>query len=155
MMNNDVLRSVRYMLNLNNDHLLAILALVDMTVPPQQLASYVKKEDEAGYQPCPDIVLSYFLNGLIVQKRGKNENQSPLQFERKITNNIILKKLRVAFSLKTTDIQEILVAQNFRVSQPELTAMMRAPDHKNYRVCGDQILRYFLKGLTARVRQRG
>lgn len=154
MMNNDVLRSVRYMLNLNNDHLLAILTLAEMTVPLQQLASYVKKEDETGYQPCPDIVMSYFLNGLILQKRGKDENQPALQVERRVTNNIILKKLRIAFSLKTTDIQEILAAQDFKVSQPELTAIMRSPDHKNYRACGDQILRYFLKGLTARVRQR-
>jgi uncharacterized protein YehS (DUF1456 family) len=28
--------------------------------------------------------------------------------------------------------------------------MMRAPDHKNYRECGDQFLRYFLRGLTNR-----
>lgn len=153
MMNNDVLRSVRYMLNLNNDHLVSILALVEMTVPLQQLASYVKKEEEPGYQPCPDIVMSYFLNGLILQKRGQDDNQPALQVERKITNNIILKKLRIAFSLKTSDIQEILTEQNFRVSQPEVTAMMRSPDHKNYRTCGDQILRYFLKGLTARVRK--
>ncbi|MFP9229588.1 YehS family protein [Pectobacterium cacticida] len=153
MMNNDVLRSVRYMLNLNNDHLLKILALMEMTVPPQQLASYVKKEGEEGYQPCPDIVMSYFLNGLIQYKRGKSENQPAPEFERKITNNIILKKLRVAFSLKTEDIQAILMEQNFRISLPEITAMMRAPDHKNYRTCGDQVIRYFLKGLTARVRK--
>jgi uncharacterized protein YehS (DUF1456 family) len=31
-----------------------------------------------------------------------------------------------------------------------MTAMMRAPDHKNYRECGDQFLRYFLRGLTQR-----
>jgi uncharacterized protein YehS (DUF1456 family) len=34
---------------------------------------------------------------------------------------------------------------------PEITAMMRAPEHKNYRECGDQFLRYFLRGLTHRV----
>lgn len=109
MMNNDILRSVRYMLNFNNDHLLKILARVKMTVPPQQLASYVKKEGEEGYQPCPDIVMSYFLNGLILQKCGQDEKQPAPQFERKVTNNIILKKLRVAFSLKTDDIQTILL----------------------------------------------
>ncbi|WP_420029431.1 DUF1456 family protein [Pectobacterium carotovorum] len=97
--------------------------------------------------------MSYFLNGLILQKRGQDENQPAPQFERKMTNNIILKKLRVAFSLKTDDIQAILQAQNFRISVPEVTAMMRAPDHKNYRTCGDQVIRYFLKGLTARVRK--
>ncbi|SUB70452.1 Protein of uncharacterised function (DUF1456) [Pluralibacter gergoviae] len=34
---------------------------------------------------------------------------------------------------------------------PEITAMMRKADHKNYRECGDQFLRYFLRGLTARL----
>ena len=44
-----------------------------------------------------------------------------------------------------------MTEQKFRVSMPEITAMMRAPDHKNYRECGDQFLRYFLRGLTQRV----
>ncbi|PLP21025.1 DUF1456 domain-containing protein, partial [Klebsiella michiganensis] len=44
----------------------------------------------------------------------------------------------------------ILTQQKFRVSMPEITAMMRAPDHKNFRECGDQFLRYFLRGLTER-----
>ena len=67
-----------------------------------------------------------------------------------MNNNIVLKKLRIAFSLKTDDILAILTEQQFRVSMPEITAMMRAPEHKNYRECGDQFLRNFLKGLANR-----
>ena len=44
-----------------------------------------------------------------------------------------------------------MTQQNVRVSMPEITAMMRSPDHKNYRECGDQFMRYFLRGLTARL----
>ncbi|ATA23235.1 hypothetical protein BIY26_20410 [Brenneria goodwinii] len=153
MINNDVLRSVRYMLNLNNEQLIDILALMDTSVTPQQMAGFVKKEEEEGYQLCPDILMGAFLDGLIIHKRGKDDSRPAPKIERRITNNIILKKLRVAFALKTTDIQEILQAQNFRLSQPELTAMLRAPDHKNYRECGDQVLRYFLKGLAVRLRK--
>lgn len=68
-----------------------------------------------------------------------------------MNNNTVLKKLRIAFSLKTDDIQAIMTQQNVRVSMPEITAMMRSPDHKNYRECGDQFMRYFLRGLTARL----
>ncbi len=68
-----------------------------------------------------------------------------------MNNNTVLKKLRIAFSLKTDDILAIMTEQKFRVSMPEITAMMRAPEHKNYRECGDQFLRYFLRGLTHRV----
>ena len=87
---------------------------------------------------------------LIYEKRGKDESAPALEPERRINNNIVLKKLRIAFSLKTDDILAILTEQQFRVSMPEITAMMRAPDHKNFRECGDQFLRYFLRGLAGR-----
>ena len=45
-------------------------------------------------------------------------------------NNTVLKKLRIAFSLKTDDIVAIMTEQKYRVSVPEVTAMMRAPGHK-------------------------
>lgn len=153
MINNDVLRSLRYVLNLNNEQLIDILALMDTSVTPQQMACFVKKEEEEGYQLCPDVLMGAFLDGLIIHRRGRDDSRPAPKIERRITNNIILKKLRVAFALKTTDIQDILQSQDFRLSQPELTAMLRAPDHKNYRECGDQVLRYFLKGLAVRLRK--
>ncbi|URQ60074.1 DUF1456 family protein [Pantoea alhagi] len=152
MINNDVLRSLRYMLKLNNNDMVAILALADMAIPVEQMASYMLKEEEEGFVVCPDVLMSGFLNGLIYHKRGKDESMTPLKVERRMNNNIILKKLRIAFALKTDDILDILTSQQFRISMPEITAMMRAPDHKNYRECGDQFLRYFLRGLTARQR---
>jgi uncharacterized protein YehS (DUF1456 family) len=69
-----------------------------------------------------------------------------------MTNNLVLKKLRVAFELKEDDMLAVLHDAGFEVSRPELSALFRAPTHKNYRACGDQLLRNFLKGLTARVR---
>ena len=126
------------------------LALGNVEATAEQIAVWLRKEDEEGFQRCPDIVLSSFLNGLIYEKRGKDESAPALEPERRINNNIVLKKLRIAFSLKTDDILAILTEQQFRVSMPEITAMMRAPDHKNFRECGDQFLRYFLRGLAAR-----
>ena len=150
MVSNDILRSVRYILKMNNQDLLRICALGDTVVTAEQLAPWLRKEDEEGFVRCPDIMLSCFLNGLIYEKRGRDESAPALEPERRINNNIVLKKLRIAFSLKTDDILAILTEQQFRVSMPEITAMMRAPDHKNFRECGDQFLRYFLRGLAAR-----
>lgn len=150
MLNNDILRSLRYTLQVDNTALVRILALAETEVTAEQLVPWLRKEDEEGYKPCPDIVLSAFLNGLIYEKRGKDESAPPLAMERKINNNIVLKKLRIAFSLKTDDILAILTEQQFRVSMPEITAMMRSPEHKNFRECGDQFLRYFLRGLAVR-----
>ncbi len=150
MVSNDILRSVRYILKNNNNDLVRIFALGEADVTAEQLVPWLRKEDEEGFVRCPDIMLSCFLNGLIYDKRGRDESTPALSVERRINNNVILKKLRIAFALKTDDILAILTEQQFRISMPEITAMMRAPDHKNFRECGDQMLRYFLRGLTAR-----
>ena len=64
-----------------------------------------------------------------------------------MTNNDILKKLRVALKLRDEDIIEILKLVDFEVSKSELSALFRAEDHLNYKECGDQLLRNFLNGL--------
>jgi uncharacterized protein YehS (DUF1456 family) len=64
-----------------------------------------------------------------------------------LTNNDILKKLRVALQLKDEDVLEILKLTNFEISKSELNALYRKPDHPNYKPCGDQLLRNFLNGL--------
>jgi len=64
-----------------------------------------------------------------------------------MTNNDILKKLRVALKLRDEDILEILKLVDFEVSKSELSALFRAEDHPNYKECGDQLLRNFLNGL--------
>lgn len=154
MLSNDILRSVRYILKSNNNDLVRILALAEVETTPANIASWITKEDEEGFVRCPDIILSSFLNGLIYDKRGKDESAPVLSPERRVNNNIVLKKLRIAFSLKSDDVMAIMTEQKFRVSMPEITAMMRAPDHKNYRECGDQFLRYFLRGLTNRLHKK-
>jgi uncharacterized protein YehS (DUF1456 family) len=70
-----------------------------------------------------------------------------------MTNNDILKKLRIALELKDTDIIEILKLAGFEITKAEVSALFRNPDHRNYKVCGDQILRNFLNGLI--IRNRG
>ncbi|MCY1187703.1 hypothetical protein D9M73_287160 [compost metagenome] len=97
-------------------------------------------------------MLSRFLDGLIYHYRGRDESQPQRAPEQRITNNVVLKKLRVAFELKDVDMHAVFEAAGFPMSKPELSALFRQPDHKNYRDCGDQALRNFLKGLTQRVR---
>ncbi|MDQ1212770.1 DUF1456 family protein [Pantoea anthophila] len=148
MTNNDILRSVRYMLNLSDAGMVKIFALAECEVPETDIQAWLKKDDDAAYRPCPDVLMGYFLNGLIFYRRGKSEEAPAPSIERKMNNNIFMKKLRIAFDLKTTDIPDVLKRANFTVSQAEVGAIFRKPDHKNYRECGDQILRNFLKGLA-------
>ena len=146
MLSNDILRSLRYTLKANNNDMVRILALADMESTAASFDTWMTKEDEEGFVRCPDIILSGFLNGLIYDKRGKDDSAPELALERRVNNNTVLKKLRIA-----DDIQAIMSEQKYRVSVPEITAMMRAPEHKNYRECGDQFMRNFLRGLTHRV----
>lgn len=69
-----------------------------------------------------------------------------------MTNNDILKKLRVALKLRDDDIVKILELVDFRISKSELGAFFRSEDHPKYMECGDQILRNFLNGLVIHLR---
>jgi len=154
MINNDVLRSIRYMLDLSDRKIAEICALADPAfgVDKADVPGWLRKEDEEGFVACDDRTLAHFLDGLIVQFRGRDESQPLRPVEKRITNNLVLKKLRVAFELKDVDMHAIFESAGFPVSKPELSALFRQPDHKNFRACGDQLLRNFLKGLTLRVR---
>jgi len=70
-----------------------------------------------------------------------------------LSNNDIFKKIRIALELQESDIFEILSLVDFDLSPAELRAVFRNPDHRNYRECGDQLLRKFLDGLI--IRNRG
>lgn len=65
-----------------------------------------------------------------------------------LSNNDIIKKLRVALQLRDDDIIEILKLVDFRISKSELGAFFRKEDHPNYKPLQDQILRNFLNGLV-------
>ena len=155
MINNDVLRSIRYALDLSDAKVVAMIKLAERDVEQSDVASFLKKEEEEGFVECGDDVLMSFLDGLIIHRRGKMEPrpEQNMKPERRLTNNAILKKLRVAFELKEEDMHKVLELAGFGVSKPELSALFRMKGHKNYRACGDQLLRNFLKGLV--ILQRG
>lgn len=156
MINNDVMRSLRYMLDLSDGMIveIACLADADFLIDKVTVHAYLKKEDEDGFVKCNDRTLAHFLDGLVIHCRGRDEGVPPRAVEARITNNVVLKKLRVAFQLKDVDMHQVFQDAGFAVSKPELSALFRQPGHKNFRVCGDQMLRNFLKGLTLRIRPR-
>jgi len=92
--------------------------------------------------------MAHFLNGLVTYKRGKDESRPPQPIELPVTNNTVLKKILVAFELKDDDLIALLGKVGLEVSKGELSALFRRPDHRNYRECGDQLLRHLLRGLT-------
>jgi uncharacterized protein YehS (DUF1456 family) len=151
MRNNDILRRLRYALAETDARMVAIFALKGQELSTEQVCAFMGKEDEEGVVYCPDEMLAHFLDGLILDRRGppKSVRSAPAGA---LTNNVILKKLRIALTLHEDAMLSILAAGGQPLSKGELTALFRKPDHKHFRACGDQVLRKFLKGLTLKLR---
>ena len=146
MTNNDILRRLRYTFDFSDSKMISLFGLANLEVTRGQVSDWLKKEDDPAYKNCPDTKLAIFLNGLIIERRGKREGAQPKP-ETRLTNNIIFRKLKIALDLKADDVLEILDLANQHLSKHELSAFFRKPDHKHYRDCKDQILRNFLKGV--------
>lgn len=146
MTNNDVLRRIRFIFDFSDSKMISLFGLTDHQVTREQISDWLKKDEDPAYQECSDTQLAIFLNGLIADKRGKNEGRQP-EPERRLSNNIIFRKLKIALNLQADDILEIMALTDVQISKHELSAFFRRPGHKHYRVCNDQLFRHFLKGI--------
>jgi len=150
--NNDILRRLRYTFNFNDKKMIGLFGLADHVVTREQVSSWLKKEEDPDYVNCSDTELAIFLNGFINDKRGKKEGpQHPP--EKRVNNNIILTKLKIALNLKAEDIVSLLASVDLRIGKAELSAFSRKPDHKHYRLCKDQIIRNLLQALQDKHRK--
>lgn len=151
MINNDILRRLRYIFDFSDAKMIAVFGLGGQRVTREQVSDWLKKEDDPAYKVCSDTLLATFLNGLIIDKRGKKDGPQA-EPEKRLSNNIIFMKLKIALNLQAEDILEILGRVDMQISKHELSALFRKPGHKHYRECKDQILRNFLKGVQLNYR---
>ena len=152
MTNNDILRRIRYTFDFNDSTMMAIFKSAEYPASREEISDWLKKEDDEAYKNCSDKHLAIFLNGLINEKRGKREGMQPSP-EKKLTNNIILTKLKIALNFQAEDMLETLDLAGFTFSKHELSALFRKKGHKHYRECKDQILRNFLQGIQIKFRE--
>jgi len=147
---NDLLRRLRYALNLNGESIAGLCALGGHVITPIEALKLLKKEEEPGFVSCDDLALGAFLDGLIIARRGPNEQKpaSGTEATGSLNNNLILRKLRIALELNDEAMLALLAKAGVHISKSELSAMFRAKGHKNYKSCGDQFLRNFIRGLT-------
>ena len=150
MTNNDFLRRLRYALNIKDNIMVQIFKKGNITVRREDVLDYLKKDIDEGFKKLNNNGLIAFLDGLIIQKRGKKEDGTPVP-QIKVTknnlNNVLLRKLRIALSFKSYDMIKIFKLGGVEISEGELSALFRSEDHKNYKECGDKYIRVFLKGL--------
>ena len=80
--NNDILKKLRIALSLRNDDIIEILKLVDFEISKGALGDFFRNEDNPGYVEAGDQVLRNFLNGLIIYKRGKQDDNEKKHTEK-------------------------------------------------------------------------
>jgi uncharacterized protein YehS (DUF1456 family) len=153
MSNNDILRTLRYTFHFHDHKMAEIFALGGMNVFFEEVALWLKKEDDPDFKKLYDKDLAAFLNGLIILNRGKKDDKIPVP-EKSLNNNLILRKLRIALNFKDEDMLDIFALRGFRLSKHELSAFFRNPTQAQFRECKDQVLRNFLMGLQMKFRPK-
>lgn len=146
MTNNYILRRLRYTFNFSDSKMIALFGLADFKVTREDISAWLKKDEDPALIRLTDNQFALFLNGFIIDKRGKKDGPAPAA-EHQINNNIIFRKLKIALNLIDEDVLNMMKSANFIMGKPELTALFRKPGHRSYRECQDQILRNFLKGM--------
>jgi len=173
--NNDRLIRIRYALDIKNPEMQEIFKLggEELSIEYIELllikskdryfdtdGNQVDADDKADNIEVTNRILETFLNGLIIQKRGVQEVKpgapahNPFIIrEHASTNNVMLKKLRIALSLTSDDVVEIIGLTGTKITKSELGAFSRKRTNPKYVECGDKYARNFLKGLAIKYRK--
>ena len=152
MINNDLLRRIAKILDFNDEKIRSVFEFGGCEVTTEQLANFFLEKDDSAYQPILDAQLASFLNGLIIDKRGKKDGLAH-PTEQVLNNNLIFNKLKIALALKADDVLAVLELAGLSMGKYELSAFFRNVNHKHYKVCSDEVLSTFLKGLKIQVQQ--
>lgn len=95
-----------------------------------------------------DQAFAETLNQLVLFKRGENDRGVPQPVELPMTNNIVLKKIRVAFELQEADIAKLVTQADDETESKQWSSYFRKADHKHYRLCPDAFLKNILVQLA-------
>ncbi|MFD1851340.1 DUF1456 family protein [Oceanobacillus bengalensis] len=163
--NNDILVRLRFALNIKDSEMVKIFKLggIELTIDEVRKMLVTTKEIEESeyddYITVNNLKLESFLNGFITHKRGKQETKSgqadkPLMSinSNGSVNNVLLKKLKIALTLTSEDMIDILKEAGVTITKGEMSALLRKEGHKNYKECGDKFARNFLRGLALKYR---
>jgi uncharacterized protein YehS (DUF1456 family) len=148
MHNNEILSRLADALTLKDDSLAEIFALGGEAMTGADALARTRDLDTEGAVACTSDQLGRFLDGLILEKRGPRDTDGAPRAAVRLTNNAILKKLRIAFTLKEDDVLRILDAGGSPTTRLALSPLFRKPGNKHFRACSDAVLCSFLNGLA-------
>jgi len=144
---NEILYRIHKALGLSIDEMLEAYKLAEYPMEREHLEALLKRRYDKDFELCSYEELGVFLDGLIILKRGpspKKENDDEIV---ELTNNLILKKLRIALELKEAETEIIFNLADVMLTKQELKSLFRKENHKNFKACSDELLMAFLEGL--------
>ncbi|MEA1879204.1 MAG: DUF1456 family protein [Campylobacterota bacterium] len=144
---NDILYRIQKALSLSLEEMLEAYALESYNMSESYLEQLLKRRQDKGFQLCSYEELGVFLDGLVTLKRGKSPQKEESKEAVELTNNLILKKLRVALQLKESETEIIFGLADVELTKQQLASLFRKESHKNFKPCSTELLLSFLEGL--------
>ena len=143
---NETLYKIKKSLDLTNSDIIQAYELEDFSISEEHLESLLVQKHDKNFQEATFEEVGIFLDGLVTLKRGPSK-QKPTNETVELTNNLTLKKLRIALELKDPQIEIIFALADIELTKQQLSSLYRKESHKNFKVCSDTLLISFLDGL--------
>lgn len=144
---NEILYRIKKALNLTTEEMLKAYKLEDYNMEASHLESLLKRRLDSGFKIASYEELGVFLDGLVTLKRGPSPKKANDNEAVELTNNLILKKLRIALELKEAETEIIFGLADVELSKQQMASLFRKEGHKNFKECSDELLMAFLDGL--------
>lgn len=148
---NLVLKRVSALSNLTNRQIANVFKKANKKFTSAEVDKWLVDEEDPNHQPLSKENLSVFLNGLIIHLRGAREDGFVPEPDMNLDNNMIFKKLKIAYEVQTDEIAPMFRAINRRITKNEVAAFLRGAKHSQYREMKDQYLRNFISALKKRL----
>lgn len=145
MQNHELLRRVSTALSLSEADLAELVTIAGLGDAIPEPAGLIREPGTEGAVPCDDATFVALLDALIVARRGPRQGPPPPVVAP--SNNLVLKKLRVALGYQDADMLAIFARSGVEIGRNQLGALFRSPENKHYQACSDGWLICFLTGL--------
>lgn len=151
MRTNDIFRKITQSLQFDTAQIQSVFAPSNIDLTDKDVANLLKTDYQPGFEPMPEYILIIFLNGLIDQQRGKkvdgNVDVEVIEKHAKISNNDVLKKLRIAYNLHEQHLRDALKLVTIELTKSDLAALFRKAGHEHYKACDDELVLDFIEGI--------
>jgi len=144
---NEVLYRIQKALDLSTEEIVQAYELEGYKMDVSHLSSLLKRRQDEAFVPASYEELGLFLDGLVTLKRGPSPQKPNDDEAVELTNNLILKKLRIALELREAETEIIFGLADVDLSKQQLSSLFRKEGHKNFKLCSDELLMAFLEGL--------